>query len=121
MEEEVWKDIPGYEGLYEVSNLGRIRSLDRYVVNSYHSNGYIKKGGLHKLTCNKKLGYSLTSLSDKNHNKKYLYVHRLVASAFIPNPNNYPVINHIDEDGTNNRVDSVYSVGKCDACQRTAC
>lgn len=104
--EEIWKEIPGFEGLYEVSNIGRVRSLDRFVIDAYYSKGHIQKGRIHKNTLSK-AGYYTTSLTDKNKIKKHYYIHRLVASAFIPNPNNYPVINHIDENPRNNSVDNL--------------
>lgn len=104
--EEIWKEIPGFEGLYEVSNIGRVRSLDRFVIDAYYSKGHIQKGRIHKNTLSK-AGYYTTSLTDKNKIKKHHYIHRLVASAFIPNPNNYPVINHIDENPLNNNVSNL--------------
>ena len=101
---EEWKSIPGYEGLYEVSNLGRVRSVDRYVK---YLNGMIH---LHK---GKVLspgirsdGYLQVSLCC-NGKYKTIAVHRLVAQAFIENPDNLPEINHKDEDKTNNSVDNL--------------
>lgn len=95
MEKEIWKPIKGFEGSYEVSNYGNVRSLDRMVkcLNGYeHRNGKMLKP--HK---NKK-GYMSVSLG-KNNQK---LVHRLVAEAFVPNPDNLPIINHIDENPSNN-------------------
>lgn len=105
---EFWKDIEGYEGLYQVSNLGRVRSLDRVVYQ-------IQKGG--KLTpmmykgqilkmIHKPTGYVFCSLSKDNIQETKL-VHRLVAEAFIPNPNNYPCVNHKDENKLNNVVENL--------------
>lgn len=93
--EEVWKDIKGYEGKYQVSNLGRIKSL------SYRNTG-ISKILVPKI--NK--GYYEIGLY-LNGIRKMFFVHRLVALTFIPNPNNLPQINHIDEDKTNNCVDNL--------------
>ena len=90
--EELWKDIPGFEGWYQASNIGRIRSLDRYV--NYKSSGQaIRKGKiLSPKTSNK--GYKEVTLI-KNGQYFYKRVHQLVALAFIPNPNSYSYINHI--------------------------
>ena len=93
---EMWKDIPGYERLYQVSNLGNVRSLN------YNRTGEIK---LLKQSTNKH-EYKLVSLC-KNGKTKTCKVHRLVAIAFIPNPNNLPIINHKDEDKTNNNVNNL--------------
>lgn len=86
---EVWKPIKGYEGLYEVSNLGRVRKIIYKEM----------KGEDH-------LGYRRLNLTKDGVTKPYL-VHRLVAEAFIPNPENYPIINHIDECPSNNHVDNL--------------
>ena len=102
--EELWKDIPGFEGWYQASNIGRIRSLDRYV--NYKSNGQaIRKGKiLSPKTSNK--GYKEVTLI-RNGQCFCKRVHQLVALAFIPNPNSYPHINHINEVKTDNRVENL--------------
>lgn len=88
---EEWKDIKGYEGLYQVSNLGRVKSLKR---------GSIRFGTLtHENYLRLKL-YKDGTYKNKN-------VHRLVAETFIPNPENKPTVNHIDEDKTNNMVSNL--------------
>ena len=92
LEEEIWKDVVGYEGLYQVSNLGRVKSLFRY------------KKILKQFEDNK--GYLRVTLY-KNNKSKSIKVHRLVATAFIPNPNNYDCINHKDENKTNNNVENL--------------
>ena len=97
---EEWKSIPGYEGLYEVSNLGRVRSLDRY-----DGRNHFRKGKVLSLVKNTD-GY-LKVLLKCNTKCKTITVHRLVAQAFIPNPDNLPIINHKDEDKTNNRVENL--------------
>ena len=97
---EVWKDIKDYEGFYQVSNLGNIRSLDR-VVTTYQG-PFIKKGKP-KSICNLTKGYKGVLLC-KNGKQKTFRVHRLVAEAFLPNPNNYPMINHKDEKKDNNMI-----------------
>lgn len=95
---EIWKDIKGYEGLYQVSNLGRVKGLDRYVKNN-HSVRYVKERIL-KPNKNKD-GYFTISFWVNGKMKQY-YVHRLVAEAFLDNPNNYPIVNHRDETSSNN-------------------
>ena len=104
MEKEIWRPIKGYEGLYEVSNLGRIRSLDR-ITNYANGEKHLWKGRIMKPAKNKN-GYLICDLH-KNSKRKTFNVHRLVAQAFIKNPDNLPVINHKDEDKTNNCVDNL--------------
>ena len=87
MENEVWKDIPDYEGLYQVSNLGRIKSLKRKV----HAGRNRIRWQYERILSNNKTngnGYKVVSLN-KNSRGKNKYIHRLVAESFIPNPNNY--------------------------------
>jgi hypothetical protein len=106
VKDEIWKPVKGYEGLYEVSNFGRVKSLER-VVNSHPAN--CKRTLPEKIRTghvSKKLGYAMITLSANNVNKS-VYIHRLVAEAFIPNPNNLPMINHKDEDKTNNSIDNL--------------
>lgn len=106
---EIWKDIEGYEGLYQVSSLGRIKSLDRYVSNGRGLR--LLKGRILKPEITK-FGYMQISLCNENVKHKRFKVHRLVAKAFIPNHNNLPQINHIDEVKTNN---SLSNLEWCDA------
>lgn len=91
MENEVWKDIQGFENRYMVSNLGRIKSLKYRHHNKIE---ILKQENNH--------GYKRVCLFTKNGKRKHFKVHRLVALAFISNPNNYKEINHKDEDRTNN-------------------
>ena len=93
---EEWRDIKGYEGLYQVSNLGRVKSLN------------YKNTGKEEILSNipRKDGYSIAGLS-KNSKSKPFYVHRLVALHFIPNPNNLPQVNHKDENKENNKVSNL--------------
>lgn len=90
---EEWRTIEGYEGLYEVSNFGRVKSLkfdkEKVLQQGKNTNGY------------------LYVVLYKEGKVKNFLVHRLVASAFIDNPNNYPCINHKDENPSNNCVDNL--------------
>ncbi len=100
---EIWKDVKGYEGLYEVSNMGNVRSLDR-------TEEFIRCG---KITKRKKIGrvlipvkrdeYLGVCLSKGKRRKSYL-IHRLVAESFLPNPDDFPQVNHKDENKNNNAV-----------------
>ena len=95
-----WADIKGYEGIYQISNFGEVKSLARYDGNNiFREEIYMKP----ILSCK---GYCVVTLR-KNGEEKQKFIHRLVAQAFIPNPNNYPMINHKDEDKTNNFVDNL--------------
>lgn len=96
---EVWKDIAGYEGLYQVSNLGRVKSLPK-MCGVRQDNGRILK------PFSSKDGYLVATLSFNN-KMKHFQVHRLVAEAFIPNPEQLPCINHKDLCVTNNCVDNL--------------
>jgi hypothetical protein len=101
---EIWKDIENYEGYYQVSNFGRVRSLDRIIM---RNNG-IPQTWIGRVLIPKRLpnGYlSVRLLSQKE--RKTAMIHRLVASAFIPNPNDLPVINHKDENKENNYVENL--------------
>ena len=103
--EEVWKDVKGYEGYYQVSNLGNIKSLERIIENSGTHTGYYKiKERILKPRENKnRNGYYELSLR-KDGKEKRFKVHRLVACAFIENPYNKPEVNHIDGNKSNNCV-----------------
>ena len=103
---EIWKNIKNYEGLYQVSNFGNVRSLDRSVNCGIKNNNIvIKKGKLLKQNLNIH-NYLQVHLS-KNNKSKMVTVHRLVAETFIPNIENKSQINHIDGNKQNNRVDNL--------------
>lgn len=105
LEGEIWKDIPNYEGLYKVSNLGRFISLKREVVG--HNGGkYEIKDRIFYGNLNKHNGYLYIHLSQNGKGHGFR-AHKIVALVFIPNPNNYPIINHKDENKQNNRADNL--------------
>ena len=101
MENEVWKDVVGYEGLYKISNYGRIKTLERYYFSGMYNS--IKKHQQEMIRKNEKTknGYFRVALYKNGKTKRYL-VHRLVAQHFIPNINNFSQINHKDENKENN-------------------
>ena len=101
---EFWKDIENFEGKYQVSNKGRIKSLARYVL---CSNGKILPVKEHILKSKVTTSGYLMVVLCKSNKRKFALIHRLVAQAFIPNPDNLPEVNHIDEDKTNNKVDNL--------------
>jgi hypothetical protein len=111
IQEEIWRPVTGYEDLYEVSNLGRVRSLDREV-------RVISPQGL-EMTCVKKSRVLRTRQSPNGYvrvglydgvtpcKQKFYSLHRLVAHAFVPNPSGYPVVNHIDHNKANNAASNL--------------
>lgn len=107
-QEEIWRDIPAYLGLYQASNLGRIRTYPKNVQFYNFLGEEIKMiiGGeiITQVECEN--GYVCVQLLDKNNRSSQL-VHRLVAMAFIPNPQQFPCINHKDENKSNNCVDNL--------------
>lgn len=101
---EEWRPVVGYEGEYEVSNLGSVRSCDR-LVNSHGGSVYTKPGQVMKLFLTPK-GYLRTQLSSHGTNRNFM-VHRLVALSFLPNPDNKPEVNHKNGIKTDNFVDNL--------------
>jgi len=98
---EIWKDIKGYEGLYQVSNLGRVKSLQRYVTHNFGGKKIVRERILKQIINGS--GYYLVCLhilgKQKNH-----HIHRLLSDHFIPNPDNKPQVNHIDGNKLNNNI-----------------
>lgn len=104
LEGEVWVDIIGYEGLYQISNKSRVRSLDR-IVRSNGNTFRTQKGRI----INKKIektGYLAVRIIVNNKEKR-IPVHRLVAIHFIPNPNNLPIVEHIDDNKANDYIENL--------------
>ena len=97
---EEWRDIKGYEGRYQVSNMGRVKSLERIVASKSGSKRTIQ-GRILKLET-KRTGYLRVKLYDSSGKMKNFLVHRLVCEAFHENPEDKPCVNHIDENKANN-------------------
>ena len=102
--EEIWKDIKDFEGFYQVSNMGQVRSVDREYWN--RSGSLVHRKGMLLAISYSREGYPVVQLS-KDGKKYYSKVHRLVAEAFIPNPNNLPAVNHKNEIKHDNRVENL--------------
>lgn len=106
---EIWKSVNGFEGFYEVSNLGNIRSVDRIetmTLKDGTKRKRAKKGKVLKLFLDGKGNYLQANLSVGGKCKMVL-AHRLVAMAFLPNPNSLPEVNHKDENKHNNCIDNL--------------
>lgn len=106
---EQWKPVAGFETLYQVSNLGRVKSLDRFVTQEGNKGTRFtrKYAGKILVKTKDKHGYESVCIAYDNGKKITRNVHRLVAEAFIPNPKNYPQINHKDENPSNNAVSNL--------------
>ena len=98
---EIWKDVVGYEGFYQVSNLGNVKRVGSFrgVNKAYLNNYYLKPKDNGK-------GYYRIKLTVNNKSKRVM-LHRIIAEAFISNPNNYPYINHINAIRKDNRLENL--------------
>lgn len=110
---EVWKDVKNYEGYYIVSSMGKVKSLDRIVLGKNGASCF--RCGKLKSSVTNRGGYLLVMLS-KNNKPKSCRIHRLVAEAFIPNPDNLPCIDHINTIRTDNRVSNLRWVTQKENC-----
>ena len=107
---EVWKDVLGYEGIYQVSNLGRVKRISKnHLCNiRYQGEYYLKPLDNGK-------GYYRMKLSDKGISKRVM-LHRIIAEAFIPNLENKKVINHINCDRKDNRIENLEWTTQSENC-----
>lgn len=104
LENEIWKPINRFKELYEVSNYGRVKRIEKEIL---CKNGVTKKiKSSYLKPYNIKSGYSSAILSE-NDKQYHFLVHRLVAEAFIPNPDNKPCVNHIDKNRMNNKMENL--------------
>lgn len=118
MKQEVWKNVPNYEGLYQVSSLGRVKSLEKTLIRSngrpnYYPEKILKAGKDHR-------GYLMVVLT-KNKKPKTIRVHKLVAICFLNHiPNGYKItVDHINEVKTDNRVENLQLVSNRENCSRS--
>jgi hypothetical protein len=104
---EIWKDIPGYENYYQVSDLGRVKRLYRNdIIHNYGGFKVVSEKILNLYVDKRKYAGVRVTLSKNNIVKRFI-LSRLVAISFIPNPNNLPIVEHIDDDPTNNNVNNL--------------
>lgn len=115
---EVWKDCKGYEGLYQVSNVGRVKALPRERIN--HTGGRWIQPEMIMATRLNSDGYECVCLTNHNHIRKAERIHRLVAIAFLENPNKYPEVNHKNCIRHDNRVENLEWVSRKENCAYTS-
>lgn len=109
MEKEIWKPVRGFENIYEVSNLGRVKSLARTIKAIYGKSTHYSEQKIKERILKPNFstyGYAYVALS-KNGKSKTTLVHRIVAEAFLDNPNNLPCVNHKDENPRNDNVENL--------------
>lgn len=117
MSKETFKDIPMVEGYYQISNQGNVISLPRKRKNTFGDGHFMSKRKPLKTHANVKSGYIYCTLQTPEYKPTSVYVHRLVAEAFIPNPRNYTVVSHKDGDKENNNVENLYWTTQYEATQ----
>ena len=105
MDKEIWKDIPHYEGLYMISNKGRVCSLPR-LKKANRTGSFTTSKRILKPILQKRVGYFSVTLY-KEHKAKIYLIHRLVSMAFLPNPHNKSEVDHIDTNHKNNNVENL--------------
>lgn len=104
LSKEIWKAVVGYEDFYDVSNIGRVRSKDRFRTVGLFGSKVIPG---RMLSINTKQEYIGVTITDADNKRRRTSVHRLVAQAFIPNPDNKSQVNHINRDKHDNRVENL--------------
>ena len=105
---EIWKDIKDYEGLYQVSNKGRIKRVERDYICKHYAGGNSKYTLKEQILKPRKSNTNYLQVGlVKNKKQKHFSIHKLVANAFIENPNNYKIINHKDSNIENNNVENL--------------
>jgi len=106
LQSEIWKDIPEFEGMYQISNLGRVKSLARNMPQPHFPNRWFKEKILIAACGGYKKNYMIVNLK-KNNKQHLMLVHRLIAEAFISNPENYETVNHINGNHKDNRIENL--------------
>ena len=114
MKNEEWRDVVGYEGRYQVSNQGRVKSLERIIIKKDGRKFTVKERVLKP--CDNGRGYLYISLSDGTGEHKRHYIHRLVGEAFVPNPLEEEDVNHKDENPSNNHASNLEWVTHKENC-----